>query len=101
MNFQREDTVKAESAVRQSFTYTLSDLALITGGRVVGGSGSTLVTGVCVVPTELEPGTLFIALSSSQEDIEKAWHSGAAVLVTNEYRGAIRGPALLVDNGLR
>jgi UDP-N-acetylmuramoyl-tripeptide--D-alanyl-D-alanine ligase len=91
---------------RNQARFSLAELALASGGTIVGGTPELAVTGVCTDSRAVEPGNLYVALRGDTHDghrfVAQAFERGAAAaLVANDAGTASVHPLLLVGDTLR
>jgi len=84
------------------FALTATEIARITGGRLLCGSEEACVTRVVIDSREAGPGTLFAAFSGEQVNghdfIEAAFEAGAPLALVSEASCCAKGTLILVPD---
>ena len=83
---------------------SLKTIAEVTGGTLIGGDPSTLITGVFRDNREIIPGGMFLCIPGNRVDghdfCGAAYDAGAAVCMGQRRLEGLTGPYILVDSTL-
>jgi len=83
----------------------LETIARVTGGRLIGGSPDTMITGAVRDSREVQPGCLFICIPGARVDghnfASTAFAKGAAACLVQKELPDAGGPVILVSDTLQ